>query len=359
MNNPGYRIPPLFCIILLVVGGPVRVQSQDTTPFPGQQQSSGTAQFSTISLNESEGVRFRASSTLEDDSPHTLGTYGMQTLFDGDRQTGWSEGTDGPGIGEVLWIDLSEHEDTLLIRNGFARSERLFRMNNRVRELEVSLWKGVLPDGMVSEWTAMYVVTPLTDSETVQLEDTMELQEIPLPFPSRVPDPSLPDGYDRYVETHGFPPAVHEVRTFLRMEIGAVYPGSRWDDTCLTEVVPFSRNRFSATDVYGDDGVIRYDTADRRSRSLYRNRDHHYEPFLTDSTGIWTVAFETAKHVDGRTETVYRIFRLPYPEPCSDESITGPLEVGLIPDYFVRQKEMLFLVFHNGERVLLLTPLEK
>ena len=187
------------------------------------------------------GRQFRASSTLEADSPYQLGTYGMQTLFDNDPATGWSEGVDGPGIGEVLWIGLDEGADRLLVRNGFARTARLFAMNNRVKELDVSLWMGVLPEGMVSEWTAIYVLTPVSPISSIQLRDTSELQEVALPDLSAHATDSLPTGYAAYAQKAGLPPTVQEQRLFVRLEISSVFPGTRWDDTCLTEVISASR----------------------------------------------------------------------------------------------------------------------
>jgi hypothetical protein len=213
-----------------------------TSPPPfGQARHEDNAGFTELTVMSVDGRQFRASSTLEADSPYQLGTYGMQTLFDSDPATGWSEGVDGPGIGEVLWIGLDEGADHLLVRNGFARTARLFAMNNRVKELDVSLWRGVLPEGMVSEWTARYVLTPVSPERSIQLRDTWELQEVALPVVSAPVTDALPAGYAAYAQTEGLPPAVQEQRLFVRLEISSVFPGTRWDDTCLTEVIPVPR----------------------------------------------------------------------------------------------------------------------
>ncbi|MFP4153476.1 MAG: NADase-type glycan-binding domain-containing protein [Alkalispirochaeta sp.] len=226
----------LFVMLTVCGGRSPSVFGRNTSSDGGEAQREAAASFSLLTLNSVDGRLFRASSTLEADSPYDLGTYGMQTLFDDDISTGWSEGVDGPGIGEVLWIDLPEGSDTLQIRNGFARTPRLFRMNNRVAELHLSLWEGVLPDGMVSETTAIYVMAPVTGSEVVHLDDTRELQEVTLPALPPEARPSPPEGYKAFAEAEGLPPNIHEIRRFLRLEIAAVYPGSRWDDTCLTEI---------------------------------------------------------------------------------------------------------------------------
>jgi len=257
-----FRIASVAWIVVLTVcsWASPSVFGQNAGSVRGESQREAPPSFTLVTLNSVDGALFRASSTLEADSPYDLGTYGMQTLFDDDISTGWSEGVDGPGIGEVLWIGLPEGTDALELRNGFARTPRLFRMNNRIQELRVSLWTGVLPDGMVSEWTAIYVIAPETPAETVRLEDTIELQRLSLPVLPSGDRPSVPAGYKAFAEQEGLPPMIHEVRRFARLEIATVYPGSRWDDTCLTEIRPIAREDLSTP---GQGGTNREEHPDR------------------------------------------------------------------------------------------------
>src|SRR6056297_1772525 len=109
-----------------------------------------TVQFEQVAFQGLQGYNFQSSSELNDSGSHQLGVYGMHTLFDGDTYTGWSEGVEGSGIGEVLWLEVPEGTDTLSLVNGFARSVNLFQKNNRVKKLKVELFYALMPEAMIT-----------------------------------------------------------------------------------------------------------------------------------------------------------------------------------------------------------------
>ena len=82
-----------------------------------------------------------ASSTLH---PEEGNTYVAANTVDGDPQTAWSEGRDGPGIGaSITWtfrrpVDLRR----VNIVNGYAKGD-LFATNLRMRAASVSTAQGV------------------------------------------------------------------------------------------------------------------------------------------------------------------------------------------------------------------------
>lgn len=136
------------------------------------------------------------------------GTYRDFSAIDGSLSTPWTEGVDGPGTGE--WIMLTFpgtiEVHALGIDVGYdhdpgdpMHDEELFTANNRLKSATVIFSNG----------------------EQVELDfsDTRGVQQIPL---ARAPGPPI--------ET-----------TTVKVVIDDVYPGTRFDDTCLAEVEIWGR----------------------------------------------------------------------------------------------------------------------
>ena len=105
----------------------------------------------------------------------------------------WAEGVAGNGEGE--WLELSVAVpvllDTLQITNGLVASDKLFHANNRIKKLDLSVNSG--------------------ESVAVELPDQMK------PF-----DIKLPESRD--------------VLRTIRLTIREVYPGTKYQDTCVTRI---------------------------------------------------------------------------------------------------------------------------
>ncbi len=134
-----------------------------------------------------------ASSTLASVKP---GRYDPQKAIDWQRDTSWAEGADGAGVGEWLTLTFPGTIEvyTIGIDVGFDRDAYIFAQNNRLKTATVEFSNG----------------------ETVSLEfaDERGIQEKVL---ARAPGGAI--------ET-----------TYVKIIIDDVYPGSVYDDTCLSEV---------------------------------------------------------------------------------------------------------------------------
>lgn len=151
-------------------------------------------------------------------------TYGPTRLLDGDPATAWCEGAKGPGVGEVVVVPLPG-SGPLEIRDGYGKSPELFAQNARVRRVEVALL------GSGWEAPAQYTVvaaTPVLGRREVELKDVDGWQELPLPEWSAPTGwaPSLPAGWT-------VPP---QTPRFVAMRILSVYPGTKYEDTCVSEI---------------------------------------------------------------------------------------------------------------------------
>lgn len=91
---------------------------------------------------ESARVRVEASSTLANEtlSDGTVLRYDAALTLDGDPTTAWNHGAGGDGTGEVLTYTFDDAValSHVVVVNGFALSEDLFRRNARMRDVVVT-----------------------------------------------------------------------------------------------------------------------------------------------------------------------------------------------------------------------------
>lgn len=134
-----------------------------------------------------------ASSQLPSDS---YGSYFACAAVDGSTETAWVEGVSGPGIGEWIQLTFSSPIELRDLRFdvGYDKSADLFAKNNRIKSATLVFSNG--------------------EPMTVGFEDARGPQEFAM---ARAPGSN--------VET-----------AFVRVIIDEVYPGTRYDDTCLAEI---------------------------------------------------------------------------------------------------------------------------
>lgn len=152
-------------------------------------------------------------------------TYGPTQVVDGDPATAWSEGVDGPGIGEVLIVPLPPGDGPLRIHAGYGKSPERHQENARPRRVEVALLGPGWHPPVMGELRS---TLPVLGRHEVELEDRNGWQPLPLPTWSTPTDwdPERPPGWK--IET--------QEPAFVAIRVLSVYEGSRWQDTCISEI---------------------------------------------------------------------------------------------------------------------------
>jgi hypothetical protein len=151
-------------------------------------------------------------------------TYGAPRLTDGDTGTGWAEGVEGLGKGEVVVVPLPG-KGPLQIWAGHGNSASLFAKNGRPTVIEVALlgqgWRPASPATVHRE-------LPLLGSRTVELRDHNGWQPLPLPRWRKPAGyaPELPEGY----------PEHKQVPTFLALRLVQANAGTESEDVVISEV---------------------------------------------------------------------------------------------------------------------------
>lgn len=144
--------------------------------------------------------------------------YAASSAFDRNQDTAWSEGAEGAGLGEVLVVEVQDFAQPIQILPGFARSEQLFRWNNRPRRIRVYALEAGRTEA--AQTGIVYGDLRVAARAEFELEDRRAWQEIQLP-----------------VDAHDDDSAAAHSRGLIAIEILSVYPGSRFQDTLISEVM--------------------------------------------------------------------------------------------------------------------------
>jgi hypothetical protein len=117
-------------------------------------------------------------------------TYVVENTLDGDRATAWVEGAAGAGIGQTLEYRFRRRLRLARLRivNGYAKSEKAFRENARIRDAVLTTAAGTFP---------------------LELADHRRPQRVARDFGTT---------------------------SFVRLSVKSVYPGSEFDDLAVTEI---------------------------------------------------------------------------------------------------------------------------
>lgn len=162
----------------------------------------GTGSAKTKGYTEEEGKYFRhhseysvkASSELPPAEGYSyLASHVKGKEGEDDKYRAWAEGVDGHGIGEWLELSLSKPEklSALEIETGYAGTDEMFKANGRPSEMEVTL------NGK--------------HRFMASLRDTR---------------------YEQLIHIRGYTQPVSKIRLTIKQ----VYPGKRFEDTCISRV---------------------------------------------------------------------------------------------------------------------------
>ncbi|WP_431091362.1 NADase-type glycan-binding domain-containing protein [Paenibacillus sp. 8b26] len=129
--------------------------------------------------------QIKASSTLSSEGSQS---YDVKNLVDGDTSTAWCEGVKGNGERETILLDLGSLTRVRGIEmiNGYAKSEKTYRENNRVQKLKLEF----------------------TDGSSLEMNDFNTLKKFKEPINT----------------------------SFIKLTILSVERGTKYQDTCISDV---------------------------------------------------------------------------------------------------------------------------
>ncbi len=161
-------------------------------------------------------------------------------LGENDISTAWVEGVQGDGIGEWVIIPVTVNDDELedmlnngksdgkldihfFICNGFQKSQDLYLKNNRIKDAKITIYAAAYSCGQDD---AFLLWNPDSIYEqTITLNDEIIFNPICLNFHSETFSVTLPEKYRK-----------EHCELYLKLEIRSVYKGSKYNDTCISDM---------------------------------------------------------------------------------------------------------------------------
>ncbi|MFO7889406.1 MAG: hypothetical protein R6V04_03605 [bacterium] len=323
--------------------------------YTGAVFADDKAKWTEITLLETKDhIGLNASSALQSANNVLKGTYGAANLFDHDFSTAWVEGKEGDGIQEAVFFLLPEGKTRLNIMNGYAKSKALFKKNNRARSLKLSLYAGVNPEGYVSEIAIAYKSLPYPREYTINLSDTCAVQSFTVPLSWDEIDRFTKETLTTYAKDYTVPAA--DTAVIVKLEFLDVYRGSKWDDTCISEIFfedVFIHNQLeekyhTIDSVYVNDkeNTILINSAQSQGIELYDDPASVLQIIDTSPDNQWLIIIRMSSDPSPRHQTEHLIFNTYLAEimnhaieQTSGETIFGPflfnyIEKNLYLEYY-------------------------
>jgi len=140
--------------------------------------------------------------------------YSAYSAMDGNPKTAWVEGVAGDGIGEVVIVKVNTRRP-VRIWAGYGKSETTFKNNNRPKKVRVYVLEGRHDWGGSTELADLFTDIRVVGKHEVILKDLNGYQPLNLPK-----------------HTISNKKAI----TFVAVEILSVYSGTKYKDTCISEI---------------------------------------------------------------------------------------------------------------------------
>lgn len=148
--------------------------------------------------------------------------YAGGSAVDGNNATAWVEGVTGGGKGELLVITQLDLSKKIEILSGFGKSQSLFAANNRPKAINIHIVRALAQGGGQSQCGTYYEALKIIASSKMVLKDINQFQPLPVaPFKR---------------ETYSFQGEQWDYEYWLMIELIDVYPGTKYQDTCISEI---------------------------------------------------------------------------------------------------------------------------
>jgi hypothetical protein len=249
-------------------------------------------------FSETASVRHYASSGFLSDSTEAY-RYHPAKAFDGDLSTAWAL-TKAESRKHVLKININSYvtADSVQLAPGYFH-ERWWEANHRIKKARIT-------------FTANGMKPIVIDAH---FEDTMELQEVQLPETAEI--------------------------SSIEIEVLELYPGSRFDDICIAEVVPLREGQ-PITFVPPTPKQFERMYAEWYTAHTYRRmRGYTAEAGTICKTTVHTTVMDRSKGFGRLRDLAREIVRADYPlygAPKNADIALRPVDAQLTSEYYTFSK---------------------
>lgn len=314
-----------------------------------------------LSMYSRNGMFVKATSELTDpnQSDHWVNEkYGAFNLFDANSQTAWIEGNVNDGIGESIFFSIPKNCQTVNIYNGYSKSQTTFNQNNRVKTIKLIIHIGINPVGYISEVSQHFFLNTYPVNFTIELNDTDSLQSFPFPISSSELLDFMDKAKKEYLDQYTEP--IYLVTPIVQLEIIEVFKGSKYNDTCLSEIffnhsfIPNIKNyRYhEVKNVYtqDDESKLLIDCREGKGIIIIEDSESVFQVIDISSNSQWVTIIRMPADIgNGRVETEYLIVNTNLGKIMNSD-IEKASGVELFSPLFLIEKDGLIILEHpQGE----------
>ncbi|HMB00462.1 MAG TPA: hypothetical protein VKS21_05690 [Spirochaetota bacterium] len=286
-------------------------------------------------------------------NPLEYGPYHPANLFDHDSATCWCEGEKNThGCRQKIYFSLPYAADRISILNGYHKSKQLYLKNSRLKTAQLTFFLSVNRSGRAIQTGLEYTLYPLKGKKKIFFKDEMKKQTFSIP--------SCLDQIKRKVKKifkRSKTPLINSVRVIACLTITAVYPGSRYKDTCITAVnFPFNEK----ITINAGENIIKCG-----NRILTNDPGSVWQHISTSPDQRWAIFIRMPSSIEGRAETEYLLYYLPAAKVITTQKLN--IKAGALYGFKQTMEKILYLNFMslpsmkkdslvlNPHRVLLFT----
>jgi len=244
--------------------------------------------------------------------------YPPSNLFDTKLNTCWVNGSDkSPDISSIF-LKLPKLNDIVInIFPGYGKSKEIFYQNARPKEIRLSIFAAINPDGYVSEIGTLYKAVQFPQEQIVHLPDSFGIQSISLTILQEDLFEFENLIYDLFNSEFKMPQG--EECLILKLEIIESYAGSKYDDVCISEIFfndcfisPPLQKANPAENVYlnAAENELLLDNSVQQGEVVYRDTSSVLQIMEVSDNKKWAIIISMPAEIEGRAETSYLLFDL-------------------------------------------------
>jgi len=254
--------------------------------------------------------------------------YPPENLFDGNMNTCWVAGSVNKPGNSSLFLQLDTGNHTLNIFPGYGKSKTLYKQNARPKEIKLTVYPAYSWGGFAFNYGMSYLSAKFPFEVTFHIPDTFELRPIPIDFPEEMLKQFKKKVQKKYRTSNEFPLEISTM--ILKIEIMGTYPGSKYDDICISEIFlndrfvqnrPISFPKIKKVYENAEQNAILLDDSEKNAQVVFKDTSKVVQLLEVSPDKKWAIMLTMPNETEGRTETIYHLLDL-----VNREEVTNQIE---------------------------------
>lgn len=280
--------------------------------------------------------------------------YPVTNIFDMDLRTCWVSKVNEKEPAFVYIVVPDEVPPTLVmsIFSGYGKNKSLFTSNARPATLRITNFYGIVGDGFFSEHGFLAMSCKIGEAQVINLKDSFAIQQIELAYDHQAANEKIAMMQAQFSRDFGM--KISEGHRIIQLEILDVFPGTWYDDVCISEL--YFNNRYVAAPVEKNPAIqsiyindnedeLMFDTREISGISAYKNSTAVLQLIETSPDKRWVIILSMSTEVQGRAETYYDLIDLYARKSVTSELLT--MNRSFLPGAELQFKELDGRLFVN------------